>query len=268
MPSLPGLDVGEAWARFKKQGDQAAREALVLRYAYLVNITAGRLVANPPPNLEREDLVSAGILGLIKAVDQFDPARNVKFETYAIALIRGAILETLREEDWVPRSVRDRAKQIEKAMSSLEARLGRPATESEIARELNIGLDEYHRLLSDTARAGILSLEETVLGGEGGESVVTLAETIADESADIYQAVERSERIRLLAQAVDRLPPRERTVIALYYREGLTFREIGRALSISESRAYQLHSQAILRMRTYLESQAVMFGAETPNNNA
>ncbi|MGQ9525727.1 MAG: sigma-70 family RNA polymerase sigma factor, partial [Armatimonadota bacterium] len=164
--------------------------------------------------------------------------------------------------------VRDRAKQIEKAMSSLEARLGRPATESEIARELNIGLDEYHRLLSDTARAGILSLEETVLGGEGGESVVTLAETIADESADIYQAVERSERIRLLAQAVDRLPPRERTVIALYYREGLTFREIGRALSISESRAYQLHSQAILRMRTYLESQAVMFGAETPNNNA
>jgi RNA polymerase sigma factor for flagellar operon FliA len=258
---LAGLDVQDAWIRFKEHGDPQAREDLVLRYAYLVNITAGRVVSSPPPNLDREDLVSAGIVGLIKAVDQFDPSRNVKFETYAIALIRGAILEMLREEDWVPRSVRDRTKLLERTLLKLEARLGRPATEREMAEELDVSLDDYYRLLSDTARTSLLSLDETLLGGEGNETGVSLGETVADQTTDTYRLVERSERSRVLAEAIDRLPPRERLVISLYYRDSLTFREIGRVLEISESRAYQLHTQAILRLRGYLSTHAVLFGA-------
>ena len=262
---LPGLDVSEAWIRFKQQGDLAAREALVLNYSYLVSITAGRIVANPPPNLEREDLLSAGIIGLIKAVDQFDPSRNVKFETYAISLIRGAILETLRDQDWAPRSVRDKLKQLERTMLSLEGKLGRPATDDEIAKELGISTDEYHQLLSHTARSAVMSLEDVVLGGEGVEAGVTLADTVADAASDVHKQVEEKERIRLLSEAIDRLPPRERLVIALYYYEGLTFREIGDVLSISESRAYQLHHQATVRLRAYLEDQAALFEVpETP----
>jgi RNA polymerase sigma factor FliA len=261
---LAGLDVQAAWVRFKEQGDAEAREALVMKYAYLVNITAGRVVGNPPPNLDREDLVSAGVIGLIKAVDQFDPSRNVKFETYAIALIRGAILEMLREEDWVPRSIRDRTKMLERAFLKLETQLGRPATEQEMADELGIGLDDYYRLLSDTARTSLLSMDEVLLGGEGTETGMTLGETVADKTVNAYQLVEKGERTRILAEAIDKLPPRERMVISLYYRDTLTFREIGRVLGISESRAYQLHTQAIVRMRSYLAANAVLFGAHEP----
>jgi RNA polymerase sigma factor for flagellar operon FliA len=255
------LDVRDAWQRFKSQKDESAREALVLRYAYLVNITAGRVVSNLPPNLDREDLVSAGIVGLIKAVDQFDPERGVKFETYAIALIRGAILEMLREEDWVPRSIRDRAKMLERTYLKLETDLGRPATEKEIAKELGIDLDQLYSMLSETARTAVMSLDELLMGGEGSESGVTVNETVADKGTDTWGKVEKSERTRLLGESVERLPPREKRVIALYYHDGLTFREIGRALDISESRAYQLHTQAIVRMRGYLSQSTAFFRA-------
>lgn len=258
------LDVKDAWRRFKSQHDEGAREALVLRYAYLVNITAGRVVSNLPPNLDREDLVSAGIVGLIKAVDQFDPERGVKFETYAIALIRGAILEMLREEDWVPRSIRDRSKVLERAYVKLETELGRPATEKEVAKELGVDLDQLYSMLSETARTAVMSLDELLLGGEGSETGVTVSETVADKGTNTWQQVELSERTRLLADSVERLPPREKKVIALYYHEGLTFREIGRVLEISESRAYQLHTQAIVRMRGYLGQNIAFFRAGEP----
>lgn len=262
---LSTLNVPDAWNRFKTKGDTSAREALVLRYAYMVNITAGRVVSNLPPNLDREDLVSAGIVGLIKAVDQFDATRNVKFETYAIALIRGAILEMLREEDWVPRSVRDRSKLLERAYLKLEAHLGRPATEHEIAAELDLSLDQYYKLLSETAKTSVISLEEVLLGGEGNETGVTVGETVADRRTDTYDRVEQNERLRALSASIDRLPPRERLVITLYYYESMTFREIGKVLEISESRAYQLHTQAILRLRGYLAQDVDLFGAAAAN---
>lgn len=260
MANSPGnTDMSIFWQRFLGEQDQSAREAIVLRYAYLVNITQGRVVTNLPPNLDREDLISAGLAGLIKAVDQFDPARGVKFETYAIALIRGAILEMLREEDWVPRSIRDRSKHLDRAFVKLETDLGRPPTDQEIANELGVPLEQYHSMLSETARTAVMSLEELLMGGEGSETGVTVSETVSDKTVDTWGMVERSERLRLLVEAVDRLPPRERTVIVLYYHDKLTFREIGRTLVISESRAYQLHSQAIARLRAYLMANSVYF---------
>ncbi|HEY3284699.1 MAG TPA: FliA/WhiG family RNA polymerase sigma factor [Armatimonadota bacterium] len=252
-------DLKATWEKFRADRDPNSREALVLRYAYLVSITAGRVVSNLPPNLEREDLESAGVMGLIKAVDQFDPGRLVKFETYAIALIRGAILEMLREEDWVPRSIRDRTKLLERTFQAIEGRLGRPATENEMAQELDLTLDGYYKLLSDAARSSLLSLDEILVGGEGNETSVTLGETVADRNVNTFSQVEVATKKQLLAAAIDRLPPRERFVIALYYYDRLTFREIGKVLEISESRAYQLHTQAIVRVRAALTTQVSLF---------
>lgn len=246
------------WSRYKGGGDQKARDALITQYAYLVKITAGRVVTSLPPNVDRDDLVSAGVVGLIKAVDQFDVSRRVKFETYAIALIRGAILEMLREEDWVPRSVRERVKNLERTYLRLEMELGRPATEEEVARALEISLDELHTLLADTGRATLLSLDDVIVGSEGNERV-HLADLVNDESASPSSEIEGNEIRQILSEAIDRLPERERLVIALYYYEGLTFKEIGKVLSVSESRVYQLHTQAVLRLRGHISRDVVLF---------
>src|SRR5437660_6450860 len=165
--SMTGSELAEAWRRYKQMGDSRARDAIINQYAYLVKITAGRVVSSLPPSLERDDLVSAGVMGLIKAVDQFDTNRQVKFETYAIALIRGAILEMLREEDWVPRSIRERVKVLERAFLALETTLGRPPSEHEIARDLNMCAEEVHNLLMDTACTSLLSLDDILWGGDG-----------------------------------------------------------------------------------------------------
>jgi len=241
----------EEWRRFKSYQDPKARAAIIDNYAYLVKITAGRVVTSLPPNLEREDLYTAGSMGLIKAVDQFDPNRQVKFETYAIALIRGAILESLREEDWVPRSVRERSRMLERAFQELESRTGIPPTETEVAAHLNITVEELVKIVADTSRGSVVSLDDLILGGEGVERL-HLSDVVPDDGAGPVSDMEARERIRQLAVAIDRLPERERLVIALYYYEGLTFKEIGKVLTVSESRVYQLHTQAVLRMRGYL----------------
>lgn len=248
----------DAWRRFKQANDQKAREVIIDNYAYLVKITAGRVVTNLPPNLEREDLHTAGAMGLIKAVDQFDPGRQVKFETYAIALIRGAILESLREEDWVPRSIRERAKSLERAFFAIEVETGVPATEQQVADRLGVSLDEMAKMVADTSRGSTLSLDDFILGGEGAENL-HLSDVIPDDSASPVADAETREKIRQLGVAIDRLPERERLVIALYYYEGLTFKEIGKVLSVSESRVYQLHTQAVLRMRGYLGRDQELF---------
>jgi RNA polymerase sigma factor for flagellar operon FliA len=244
--------------RFKSAKDLSARDELITRYAYLVNITVGRAIVNLPSTLEREDLISAGTMGLIKAVDQFDLSRDVKFETYGIALIRGAILEMLREQDWVPRSIRDRVKAAQRATAACEERLGRPATEFEIAEAMELDLDQYHKLLSETGRTTLVSLDEVLLGMDDGNGV-HLGDALADGGPDIGEYVEEKERLNALARAADSLPPRERTVIGLYYVDGLTFKEIGRVLEVSESRSFQLHSQAVNRLRNYLKNDLVMF---------
>lgn len=256
---MPVQSMEDAWRRFKGRNDTKAREAIIDNYAYLVKITAQRVVTNLPPNLEREDLYTAGAMGLIKAVDQFDPARQVKFETYAIALIRGAILESLREEDWVPRSVRERAKNLERTFFQIEVESGVPATERQVADRLGVSEDDLTKMMADTGRTSVLSLDDMLLGGEGSERL-HLGDVLPDESANPAGDVELRERIRHLGGAIDRLPERERLVIALYYYEGLTFKEIGKVLTVSESRVYQLHTQAVLRMRGYLGHDKELFG--------
>ena len=254
--SVPDLRV--KWHKFKIGGDMKARDTLIEHYAYLVKITAGRVVTSLPPNVERDDLVSAGIIGLIKAIDQFDTGREVKFETYAIALIRGAILEMLREEDWVPRSVREKVKALERTYLDLEGRLGRPATEEEVAESMGLEIEVFHALLADTGRASLLSLDDVVLSSEGNEKI-HLADVVSDDSADTVAGVESVAVRQSLGEGIDRLPDREKLVIALYYYEGLTFKEIGKILEVSESRVYQLHTQAVLRLRGYLQRDLALF---------
>lgn len=255
------VNIADLWRRLKDRKDQKARDQIINQYAYLVKITAGRVVTSLPPNLERDDLVSAGIMGLIKAVDQFDISRQVKFETYAIALIRGAILEMLREEDWVPRSVRDNVKSLERTYYQLETKLGRPATEDEVAAEMGITTDDLQKILVNTSRANILSLDDILLGSsssDGGERL-HLTDVLQDENSNVVNEVEVAAMKRSLSTGIDRLPDRERLVIALYYYEGLTFKEIGKVLTVSESRVYQLHTQAVLRLRGYLQRDSMLF---------
>ena len=259
MTTAATVNLPDLWKRFKQRKDQKARDQIINHYAYLVKITAGRVVTSLPPNLERDDLVSAGVVGLIKAVDQFDVTRQVKFETYAIALIRGAILEMLREEDWVPRSVRDNVKALERTYYQLEVKLGRPATEEEVATEMGLTEAELLKLLVNTSRANILSLDDTLIGGSSDGERLHLADVLQDENANVAADVEASAMKTSLAGGIDRLPDRERLVISLYYYEGLTFKEIGKVLTVSESRVYQLHTQAVLRMRGYLQRDTPLF---------
>lgn len=250
----------DIWYRFKHRGDLRARETLISNYSYLVKITAGRIAGGVPPSLDREDLVSAGVIGLIRAVDNFDAGRQVKFETFAIALIRGAILELLRGEDWAPRSIRDKIKSLERAYAAVESRLGRPGTDDEIAEHLGLTVDLLHKMLSDVAQASVLSLDELLFSSEP-DATLRVVDTVEDttQAGDTTQAVEKRERRQALMIAVKRLPEREHLVLSLYYYEGLTFKEIGKILKVSESRVFQLHQQAMMRLRGYLSADRDLF---------
>ncbi|MEZ0326086.1 MAG: FliA/WhiG family RNA polymerase sigma factor [Fimbriimonas sp.] len=243
-----------SWTDFKVYRDPQSRVDIINHYAYLVKITAGRLVTSLPGGIEREDLISSGVIGLIKSVDQFDPTRDVKFETYAIALIRGAILEMLREEDWVPRSIREKLKALDRAAMALEMQLGRPASEHELAETLGISAKEVNELMVRMSRTNIYSLDD-ILGGSDGDDSIHFVELLVDENANTGGEIEGKEIRRLLCDGIDRLPERERLVISLYYHEGLTFKEIGKVMNVSESRVYQLHTQAMTRLRTFMREQ-------------
>jgi len=255
--ALTAEQLSRAWREFKVEGHPTARVELINYYSYLVKITAGRLVTSLPGGLEREDLVGAGVIGLIKSVDQFDPSRDVKFETYAIALIRGAILEMLREEDWVPRSIRDRLKALDRANSALETKLGRPASENEIAEQMGITVSEVNELLVRQSRTSIFSLDD-ILGSNDSDDQIHFIELIVDDNSNPGGEVEGKEIRRILSSGVDKLPDRERLVVALYYFEGLTFKEIGKVLTVSESRVYQLHTQAMNRLRNFMRSEGAV----------
>lgn len=231
------------------------REALVDKYAYLVDYVVGRVLAGLPAHMEKDDLVSAGLLGLLHAVNKFDASRNVRFETYAVSCIRGAVLEFLRSQDWLPRSLRSKARAVYKAEEAVSARLGRPAAPEEIAKELQISLAEYDALLSQLSHLTLVSTEEFLF--EGDETQFN--SLLKDEDARVQpeQQAERSNLRELLAKAIEQLPYRERTLLALYYYEGLTLREIGNLFEVSESRACQLHTQALLRLKRLLQATGV-----------
>ncbi|HHT04671.1 MAG TPA: RNA polymerase sigma factor WhiG [Hydrogenispora sp.] len=240
----------QLWKEYRQGGSDAAREQLIEGYAPLVKYVAGRVAIGLPPNVEFDDLVSYGIFGLIDAIDKFDPERGIKFETYAIARIRGAIMDGLRNNDWVPRSVRQKAKELEKVCSELENRLGRYATDQEISESLNISLDEFHRLLNEVSCTTLSSLDELWLTRNLDDDSVRVLDLIENEdSSDPEKLVEIAELKVALAKSIDALSEREKLVITLYYYEGLTLKEIGQTLNISESRVSQIHTKAIFRLQ-------------------
>jgi RNA polymerase sigma factor for flagellar operon FliA len=256
--AVPDKDAVEAaikalWVEFKDTADPRLRERLILHYSPLVKYVAGRVGVGLPPNIEQADLVSYGIFGLIDAIEKFDISRAIKFETYAISRIKGAIIDELRAIDWIPRSVRYKAREVEKAYAALEARLHRTPTEPEVAAELGIGLDGLHTIFSQVSFVNVIALDELLnVGGERGDKV-SLVDTLEDTRAeDPVAAFETEETKYLLARAINTLPEREKIVVTLYYYEGLTLAEIGQVLGVTESRICQMHTKAVLQMRSKL----------------
>ena len=228
----------------------------MVAYSPLVKYVAGRMSSGLPAHVEEADLISYGLLGLIGAIDRFDPSLDIKFETYAIARIRGSIIDELRTLDWVPRSVRSRARNIERAIRELEAKLSRAPTDEEIAARLGITTDELDESLIDISRSSIAALDELwSTAGEGDQ--VSLLDMLEDpESIRPEEALDEPEVREALADAISRLPEREKLVVTLYYYEELTLREIGEVLGVTESRVSQLHTKAVLRLRSRLQGAA------------
>ncbi len=247
------------WMEYKRTGNPQVRERLILKYASFVKYVAGRMAINLPSNVEYDDLVSYGIFGLMDAIEKYDPARGVKFKTYAKTRIRGAILDELRLLDWTPRSIRQKSRQLERAYAELEAKLGREATDEEICEFLGISLDELHRLFDDTRQAMMVSLDAGEVDTEGGGA--SRMDFVADTTvAGPEGSTEKEEIKKILAQEIAKLSERERLVITLYYFEKLTSKEIGRILGVSDSRVSQLHTKAILRLKGRLARIKELFG--------
>jgi RNA polymerase sigma factor for flagellar operon FliA len=250
-------DTYALWTEYRRTQDQKLRDRLILTYAPLVKYVAGRLGSGLPAHVDDDDLVSYGLLGLIGAIERYDPDRDVKFETYAIARIKGSIIDELRAMDWVPRSVRSRARDIERAIAELEARLRRAPTDEEISKKLGVTEDGLNESLTEISRTSISALDELWTVSAGGDQIA-LIDTIEDTQGPNPQAaLAETELKEAIGEAIARLPEREKLVVTLYYYEELTLREIGEVLGVTESRVSQLHTKAILRLKARL-------GAGTP----
>lgn len=243
IPQRFGIET--AWQSWHDSGEPMAREWLVVHYASLVKFVAGRLAAGLPRSVDTGDLVSAGVFGLMNAIERFDPANGAKFETYAIPRIRGAILDSLRALDWVPRSVRSRSRSVQEAIATLEHELGRTPADDEIAASLGISTEELEQWLADIAAGSVGPLDHVAMDATPSESANELQPGHALEQQELRDAM-RSE--------INRLPEREQAVLILYYDDGLTLAEIGEALGVTESRVSQIHTKAVLQLRSRLAS--------------
>ncbi len=244
------------WHTYKETGAQASRDELIVHYSPLVKYVASRVATGLPASVEQSDLVSYGIFGLIDALDKFDLSREIKFETYAIPRIRGAIIDELRSLDWVPRSVRFKAREVERAYAELEGKLHRSPTDPEIAEHLEIGVAELHDIVTQISFVTVTALEEVVSTGSDRGEAVSLLDTLADMAAtDPSSGMEGTETRAMLAHAVNSLTEREKIVVTLYYFEGLTLAEIGEVLGVTESRVCQIHTKAVGQLRTSLRTQ-------------
>jgi RNA polymerase sigma factor for flagellar operon FliA len=251
-PAAP-TSLDELWRAYKSTGDGRLREQLILHYSPLVKYVAGRVSVGLPANVEQADFVSSGIFGLIDAIEKFDLDRSIKFETYAITRIRGAMIDELRALDWIPRSVRQKARAVERAYATLEASLRRTPSEPEVAAEMGIGLEELHGVFSQLSLANVVALEELLHVGADSGGTLSLVDTLEDTGADNpVEIAEDRELRRLLARAISTLPEREKTVVTLYYYEGLTLAEIGHVLGVTESRVSQIHTKSVLQLRAKL----------------
>lgn len=239
----------EVWRKYRRENCQDCRRQLVDLHARIVKYVAGRMAIGLPHYVEFNDLISAGLLGLLQAVDNFDPERGIKFETYAIPRIRGAILDELRSQDWFPRSLRRKAKMLEEAYGTLEVQLGRPATDAEVAKRLSIDISELDGIMGEVAVATIVSLDADT-SGDDSENSTSLGDYLADSRTDdIEKVIARQEMKDLIGARMAELPEKEQLVLVLYYYEELTLKEIGEILDVTESRVCQIHTRAILRLK-------------------
>ncbi|MBN1478018.1 FliA/WhiG family RNA polymerase sigma factor [Candidatus Sumerlaeota bacterium] len=232
--------------------DLAQRDEMIIENLPLVKYIAARIAGRLPSHVEVDDLINAGILGLIDAIDKYDPTRKIKFKTYAEFRIRGAIIDELRSLDWVPRSTRQKASRLERAYAEVEQRLGRAATDVEVAEHMGMGIDEFNQMLCEARGIAILSVDE--LRGEGDENFErNLLEYLADpETIQPDVKLNLDQIYQIVADAIDNLPEKERLVISLYYYDELTMKEIGEIMDITESRVSQIHTKAVVRLRSKL----------------
>ena len=248
--NVKAIELRDMWRRYKGSGDPQARERLVMAYSPLVKYVAGRMASGLPSHVDEADLVSYGLGGLINAIERFELERAIKFETYAITRIKGAIIDELRSLDWVPRSVRARAREFERANQKLEHQLQRAPSDDEMAAELGLEVEEFRDGLLQISNSSIAALDEMWNVGDSSGDQVSLLDTLRDDNApDPSAIVDQGELRDRVADAISRLPEREKLVIALYYYENLTLREIGEVLGVTESRVSQLHTKAVLRLR-------------------
>jgi RNA polymerase sigma factor for flagellar operon FliA len=252
IPPAAGDELVTLWESFKRDANADAREKLILHYAPLVKYVASRVATGLPASVDQHDLVSYGMFGLIDALEKFEPGRGNKFETYAIPRIKGAIIDELRAMDWVPRSIRFKARELEKAQADLEAKLKRRPSEEELAERLGMSRRELHAMVSQISFVSVLALDEVVSAGSERGDQVTLMDTIADKGLDPTWGLESQEMRGLLAAAINSLSEREKIVVTLYYFEGLTLSEIGEILGVTESRVCQIHTKAVGGLRGQL----------------
>ena len=242
----------ELWVEFRKTKSTQLRDAFIRQYMPLVKYVAGKVAVNMPNSVEFDDLVGFGHFGLLDAINKFDPDKKVKFKTYAVTRIRGAIFDELRQLDWVPRSVRQKSREIEDTIVELEARLGRPASDEEVAKAMGLSLESFNSTVLKVSGTSVLSLNDVWYSGESSDrmSIGDSIESPLSLNPDVI--VEREEIKRVLMEAINELPEKEKMVLVLYYHEDLTFKEIGQVLQVSESRISQLHTKANLRLRAKL----------------
>jgi RNA polymerase sigma factor for flagellar operon FliA len=249
------MPVQKEWAQLKEENDPQVRQKLMEQYLPLVKNVAGRMAMGFPKSVELSDLINTGVIGLIEAMSNFDPSRGVKFETYAVPRIRGAILDELRSLDWVPRSTRAKSREIERATSKLENQLGRPPSARELAKSLKISPQELFSAVDDVSSATILSLDELIYKEEDNRQVPRV-ETLQDlRCVSVLGDMEKEELKGYLVQAISHLSEQERLVVALYYYEELTLKEIGEVMQISESRVSQIHTKAVLKLRGMIKEK-------------
>ena len=250
-----GHGIDGLWSEYKKTGGRALPDQFIVHYSPVVKYVAGRVSVGLPRHVDEADLASYGIIGLIDAIERFDPVRNVKFETYAIPRIKGAIIDELRSIDWVPRSVRAKARAVEQSYAKLEATLHRTPTDAEVATDLEMTDAEFQTALRKISFVGVVALDEVFHGGDRSDRS-TLGETLPDSTAGPVDTFEVKETKEALIQAVSQMGEREKTVLTLYYYEGLTLAEIGDILGVTESRVCQIHTKAVLQLRAKLADRS------------